>query len=286
LPDDDGLVYFNLATTIARGTEAAPYYAYVHGPTGNCWISVTSQFKPNVQAAIAIDSGNPSVAPRVEYDLDSSNTPMLFEVYEVNGEDRDVVDTKLDLIIADNDLSLDVKSNSINWDLRVGDWVHLIRDDIGLDGGYRIQKFKVDNGIMTLTCGKRVFQASDAFGDYLQPEVTPEALPIKVTNLASGTGSFTLESGTNVRAYFEETFSIPTDGTVAGLSAFLDIDVGGDIVPPGRVKLDSGSSVKIEITEYCAAGSNTVTRNLYNATGWESQGAAIKQYKALSLVSP
>jgi hypothetical protein len=80
-------------------------------------------------------------------------------------------------------------------------------------------------------------------------------------------------------------FSTPSDGSTVSLIGFADLSINSKIVPPGRIKLENGSSLKIDITDYCTLGaSNTVSRNLYNATGWNSQGAKVNQYIALSVL--
>jgi hypothetical protein len=245
-----------------------------------------SQQDPDFQAAIGIDSSDQCFAPEVKWDPALSfSKPMLYDIIESNGSDRDTLSKTLDRAIGNNDKSFEVKADQINYALRIGDWVKLERSDIGLSSSLRIQKIDISSGKLTLNCGKQVFTIAQMFGDYLRKYVKDSEQSKKTQELTNGAGSFTALSDSGLRIYFEESFSTPTDGSTVSLTAFADISLNGKIVPPGRIKLENSSSLKIDITDYCSLGaSNTVSRNLYNATGWTSEGAKITQYIAFSVI--
>lgn len=294
IPSNDGYVYMNLAAILGRGSETSPVRTYTDGINGTILLKSTND--PNYQAAIGYDSSNESGIIRAVTDWDwSSRGPQLFSVYDIQGVDKDDAETQLDAIMANNDDSFEVKTNEVDYFLRIGDYVGLVGHDLG-DFVLRVQQIDIQNGIMTLTCGKKVFTAAKTFGQFLKRTEISTKQPIQATTLTDGAGTFTVYTAnlTGLRVFYEESISVTADDTQAQVGAFVDISIDGKIVPPGRIKLSSGSSVKVDITDFCLTGgtpvsggySHTVTRNLYMATGWESNESYIKQYKARSFISP
>ena len=284
LPMPDFLVYMNAAPTIARGSELNPVASYTH--KSDCWIRQISQRNPNYQAAIGADSADQCYAPEVLYDPALAlNKPVIFDIVDTNGQDREVVHNNLVRAINNNDRCFEVRTNIIDYALRQGDWIRLIRDEIGLNAVLRIQQIEINAGMFILTCGKQVITLAQMFGDFLRQHVQPNQQPAKSQALTNGAGSFTALNQAGLRIYYEESFSIPSDGSTVSLVGFADLSINSKIVPPGRIKLENGSSLKMDITDYCTLGAaNSVARNLYNATGWTSQGAKINQYIALSVL--
>jgi hypothetical protein len=74
------------------------------------------------------------------------------------------------------------------------------------------------------------------------------------------------------------------------LGAFIDVMVNSNIVPPGRIKLISGGSIKVDITNYCITSAtqdkiNTISHNHNLATGWISSGTTVKQYSSMAILT-
>jgi hypothetical protein len=249
---------------------------------------LASQNEPNFQAAIGYNSSDENAASQVLLDWDwSTRGPQLFKVYDTSGADKDEVTKQLETIMANNDDSFTVNID-VDYHLRIGDWVKLIREELGTFA-LRIQKIDIQNGLMTLTCGKKIFNASKVFGQFLKRSEISMKQPIQVTQLTDGAGTFVVYTAnlTGLRVFYEESISVTADDTQAQIGAFIDINIDGKIVPPGRIKLASGNTISLDITDYCnTAGTHTVTRNLYLGTGWESTESFIKQYKARQFIAP
>jgi hypothetical protein len=294
LPSVDGYVYLNLAETIGRGSETNPVKTYTDDK--NCIILLKSTNDPNYQAAIGYDSSNDNSVMRVVTEWDwSARGAQLFKVYDTSGADKDDVETQLESIMANNDDSFEVRTNEVDYFLRIGDYVRLIGHALG-DFVLRIQQIDIQNGLMTLTCGKKIFTAAKTFGQFLKRTEISTKQPLQTTILTDGAGTFTVLTANLVglRVFYEESISITEDDTEADTGTFVDIQIDGKVVPPGRIKLSSGGAISLDITDYCLTGgtavtggySHTVLRNLYLGTGWESTESFIKQYKARAFIAP
>jgi hypothetical protein len=158
----------------------------------------------------------------------------------------------------------------------------------------QIQKYKIQNGVMTLTCGKKTFEASELFGSLLRRTVDKERTPLKTTAITTGSGSFvvTKANATNAwRCYYTESFSPPSDGSDTPLAGFAVVKVNGKVIPPGRIIISAGSEVDIDITDFCTKSTtvdktNAFVRTLYLADGWTTDGSIITQYNAKVLLAP
>jgi hypothetical protein len=245
--------------------------------------------------------------------------------------------------MSNNDKSFEIKPNTPDWFLRVGDWVRLWTEDLGFFN-LRVKKLVISGGLQVITVGKKVFTASKIFGDYLRKEIQLNAQPLQVDNITAFPQNFTIKKDNfnkgGWRCYYEESVSPPSDGqgsawvtgtvyakdtwvTQSGssylclqphtagattqpgigaswalywwkyeltLGAFVDVIVNGAIVPPGRIKLIDGGSIKIDITDYCLTSAtidqtNTISHGLHLATGWTSSGATVKQYSAMAILN-
>jgi len=292
-PRNDGLIYWKLSSTeIARDLTD---HVFIDGV--NCTIRLTNQQEPDYQAAIGIDSSNINQAPISKVDWNNRGIP-LFKIYDGRGMEKEDLEDKLQSIIDQNDNSFEVRKNELDYGLRVGDRI-LLRKEEGknadntpsyVDYEERIQKIDMNNGIMILTCGKKLFNITTTFGEYLRAEIQTNAQPLQTDVLTNGAGSVTVTSANiaagGLKVLYEESFTIPTDGTAATIGAFCDITVNGKIIPPGRIKLIDTSSIKIDITDFIVAGANTIARALYQATGWTSSSSYVKQYRAMKIVAP
>ena len=159
----------------------------------------------------------------------------------------------------------------------VKDRVHCI----GLSSSFRIQKIDNNSGKVTLNCGKQVFTIAQMFGDYLRKYVKDSEQRKKTQELTNGAGSFTALSDSGLRIYFEESFSTPTDGSTVSLTAFADISLNGKIVPPGRIKLENSSSLKIDITDYCSTSESADTTNTLEVKIWNGVAKQANYYHTI-----
>jgi hypothetical protein len=277
LPKNDGYVHYSLAAEISRGSTTSPIRRYVHGR--NATIQITKKPEPDVQIAIGLNGDDPSVAisdwSRIE--------PQIFKQFDGKGELREELEEKLQAIIDENADSFRAIVPGEEHFLRVGDLVSLYKK---AEYFLRIQKIDIYQGLTTLDCGKKLFDAPSKFGELLRPTVEPSAKPIQIKALVDGSGSFTVHAvdvATGAwKCYYEHSFQGADDDTALSQNPFVVVTVGGAAIPPGRIQIESGS-LKMDITDYCATSDSTDTENtvvttFYSATGWTSSKCEIKQY--------
>jgi len=281
LPMEDGYVHFRAAAEISRGTETEPIKWFVDGQ--NATVLLTSQKEPNFQAAIGLSSNDPANVPVLVENYDKRRI-QLFKIISSQNLSKSDTQTTLQRVIDSTDDAYKVKCSEADYALLVGDWIGLRKDDMA-DITLRIRQIEITPAGMVLVCGKELVTASQKLGEYLRPAIDERYQPLQSTELTNGAGTFTKNTAVGLAVYYEETFTIPVDDTQAALGAFVDITLNGKIIPPGRIKLINNSSIKINITDYCSAGSNTISRNLYNGTGWTSASSTVKQYKTLTMIA-
>lgn len=283
-PANDGYVYYSLSTTVGRGSETAPIMRFVHGR--NAIVKITKKIEPDIQVAIGINDDDPPVSVS-----DWSNVePQIFKIYDGKGELREELVDKLQSLIDENADSFQAIIGYEEHFLRIGDWVELSRE--GIDYSLRIKRIEISPGKTILDCGKTLFDAKEKFGELLRPEVDASAEPIQTKTINSGSGSFVVKYANVVaggwKCYYEESFSSDSDDSSLSTNPFIVIKIAGKIVPPGRIRIGSGS-VKIDITDYCTKSTtknitNAVVRTMYNYTGWTSSKCEIKQYRGTRYV--
>lgn len=289
----DGYRYINLATTIARGSEADPVKSYVNG-RNNCEVSLEDQLEPNYNAVIGINSGDSSQVPLVVTDWGIPTVgPFIHKIHD--SADKDGLANEIQLLINNNGKSFKIVSYDVDFFLRVGDWISVTHETYGTFS-LRVQcwSYNGDEKKQEIMVGKRVFSASDYFGDYFRGEIPGNGNPLSTTAIADGSGSFTIKKGNvdeALRIYYEDSFSQSDDGTQSEIGTFMELFVNNKIIPPGRLKLLNGGSVQIDITAYCNMSSsedksNTVLRRLYRATGWgaDEDASKVTQWKTLKFL--
>ena len=290
LPRNNGYVYMHLLNSVHRGSASAPIWTYEDSV--NCWVKVAAKSDPDYQAVVGVDSSTENFNTQVTADWDYKR-PQVFKVYDGKGASIDDIKTSINNLMAGNNDSLQVVTNDLEYHLRTGDWVRVIHKTLGTFV-LQIQKFKILNDVMTLTCGKKTFEASQVFGELLRKAVDKERTPLKVTAITTGSGSFVVdkEDATDAwRCYYRESFSPPSDGSDTPLAGFEVVKVNGKVIPPGRIIISDGSEVEIDITDYCtksstSAKTNIFVRTLYLASGWTTDGSIITQYNAKVLLAP
>lgn len=290
LPRNNGSLEMNLLDSVSRGSVSSPIKTYED--SANCWVKVAAKSDPDYQAVIGVDSSAENFNTQVVADWDWKR-PQVFDVYDGKGALITDLRTKINSLLEGNNDSFQVVTNELEYHLRVGDWVKVIHTDLR-SFNLQIQKFQIKNGVMTLTCGKRTFEASDVFGELLRKKVDKERTPLKTTAITTGSGSFVVEKGDATaawRCYYTESFSPPSDGSDTALAGFTVIKINGKTIPPGRIIISAGSEISIDITDYCTKSStvdttNTFVRTLYLADGWTTDGSIITQYNAKVLLAP
>lgn len=290
LPWNDGYLYMNLLDSVCRGSSSSPIRTYQD--SANCWVKVAAKADPDYQAVIGIDSSAENFNTQVAADWDWKR-PQVFDVYDGKGALLTDIRTKINALLEGNNDSFQVITNELEYHLRVGDWVKVIHAELGTFA-LQIQKFKIQNSVMTLTCGKKTFEASELFGELVRKTVDKERTPLKTTAITTGSGSFVVSKAhaTNAwRCYYTESFSPPNDGSDTPLAGFVVVKINGKTIPPGRIIISAGSEVDIDITDYCtksatADKTNTFVRTLYLADGWTTAGSIITQYNAKVLLAP
>jgi hypothetical protein len=278
-PENDGHVRLYLDDEISRGSESEPLRTFIHGR--NSIIKITPKTEPDVQVAIGLDGDNASTAVSDWRNIE----PQIFSVYDGQGELREELTEHLQAILDKNADSYSAELPYEDHFLRIGDYVELQKDSQTYS--LRIAKIDIQPGKTTLDCGKKIFDASEKFGELLRYEVDTAAEPIQTKTITNGSGSFVVEYANIVaggwKCYYEESFDSASTDTSLSKNPFCVIKVAGRIVPPGRIKIDSGS-IKIDITDYCSKSTtknvtNDVVRTMYNYTGWSSSKSEIKQYR-------
>lgn len=293
LPHHDGYVYLNLAETIARGNASAPVKSYVDGK--NCKVLLVDQLEPDYQAVLGVNSGDASQVPLVVTDWGWNDRPWIFGLHDYSGPSADML-AEIQAKIDNNLKSFKITSYDIDYHLRVGDYVAVTHPDLGTFV-QRVQQWDFDGQKQVITTGKRVFKASEAFGEYLRGSIPDTSEPLSTTALTDGAGTFTILAADvaagGLVVYYEDSFSQSDEGVQAEIGTFIDVKINGKIVPPGRLKLLNGGSVKIDITDFCNMSSstntsNTIARGLYRATGWGSDEGASKitQWRKLQFLAP
>jgi hypothetical protein len=295
LPHTDGYLYLTLAEKIERGSETAPIKRFVDGQDG-CTVSLTTDIDPRYQAVIGLPNDFSGTA-QVVTDWNPSRI-QLWRLYDVACATNDEKRDRIQYIIDGQDDGLKITA-PVDYHLRVGDWISATHSEFG-EYIVRIQKITKAEPTMTIQAGKVVFVASDAFGEYLRATVPDDSDCLSETTIAyPASGSFVIKKedvADGLVIYYEESYNVDADDTAIDEGTFLDLEVGATagttkVIPPGRIILKNGASVKIDITDYCtksasADTTNYISRNLYKATGWTGSDARITQWKALKFLAP
>lgn len=295
LPKPDGYIYLYLDDEISRGSETAPIKSFVDGQEG-CTVTLSTDIEPRYQAVIGTPDDE-SGTPQVVTDWNPSRI-QLWRLYDVSCSTNEEKRDRIQYIIDGQDDGIKIVA-PVDYHLRVGDWISATHKEFG-EYILRIQKITKTEPKMTIQAGKVVFVASDAFGEYLRQEVPDESDCLSETTIADpATGSFVIKKEDvtdGLVIYYEESFNCDVDDTAIDEGTFVDLEVGASagttkVIPPGRIILKNGSSIKIDITDYCtksasADTTNYISRNLYKATGWSGSNATVTQWKALKFLAP
>lgn len=290
-PNKDGYVDMILAASIGR-TAAETHKVYRDGE--NCSIKIADAKNPAANAIIGLNADeNPQPQTAFNWDLRTDRV-QLWKTYENNSVTLPQIKELAQAYLEDDENSYEIATPDVDSHLRVGDSVTMWRKDFG-EKEIRISRIIITPGLMKLTVGRTLFSPSQTFGEYLRKTRQTQAVdtttsqPVANAVITSGTGTFTVTSGnlatSGFQVLYKESFTVPDGEDDASIGVFCDVLVNGVIVPPGRLKIESGS-LEIDITASCIAGSNSITRNLYNADGWESSEAKVEQWQALAFIDP
>lgn len=293
LPRQDGYVYLSLASEISRGSSSAPLTYFIDG--ANCKISIAASTTPAIQAAIGVLDDVGATAASCDWD---SKEIQLMKVIEGKGEDKPALEARLEAAIANNQPSIIVEVPRRDLFFRIGDWVKINSNATGIRT-LRITQIHNDLEKTRFEVGRMPFDLSAAFGNLTRPEVDTDLDLISITRMTGGsattrTGSFVVDhddiNAGGWRCYYKEDFDKASDGTAVSTTAFIDVSIEGKRVPPGRIKLTSGS-VEVDITDYCTTSitldkTNTFSRTIYNSIGWTPSDdyPAIEQYKGRAFI--
>jgi len=289
-PWHDGYIYMDLDDDPGRGSETAPVRSFIDGKEGCRVVINDSDYEPGMQAAIGVGSEQ-SEAPQVVTDWEPSRI-QLFKILGVDTTNRAVILQRLQEIIDQNRIGFKITAPVDNF-LRVHDWISCTHPILGTFTE-KVQKIDIVPGLMTILAGKHVFTPSEAFGEYMRPTIQANAEPLQTTILTDGAGTVTIEKENvddSLLIYYEESFQTAVDDTAIELGTFCDVKVNGISIPPGRIKLSDGGSIKVDITDHCNKSAsvdtnNTISRNMYRATGWSSSESKVTQYKGLKFLEP
>lgn len=288
-PNNRGYVDLIMAAEIAKGSSAEPIKVFTDGE--NCKITISDTKTPPCQAVIGLNTDdNPQ--PKTAYNWALTNDrPQLFEIYENNSMTLEQVAAASAARLEQDDNSLTVKTNEVLPHIWPGDYVGLWKEELG-SKIYRVTKITITPAGTELVAGRRLFSISETFGEYFRKTRQTTAKDpttkktIAETEITDGSGSFTIASANLAKDGFvvkySESFSLPDEASDI-LGAFCDLKINDVVVPPGRLRADTGS-IEIDITDACKAGKNTILRKLYGANGWTSNGGQISQYLFLAFI--
>lgn len=290
VPEIDGTVGMRLDDEISRGSAASPVRKFIDGQDGAV-ITISSDIEPDYQAAVTVPS-DISTAPQAAVDW----SPARIQLWKLDTVESPTVDQardRLDAILDQESVQVKVTAPP-DWHLRVGDWIWAYHPQFG-QFKLRILEIEWVPGRMAISAGKKSYRASSMFGEYLRGEIRDDSDALSTTTIADPTdGEFVVKKedvGDDLKIIYSESFSIADDDTAIDAGTFCDLILNGKVVPPGRIPLENGGSVEIDITEYCSMSAsadttNTIVRNLYRATGWTGQTAEVRQYKTLKFLEP
>jgi hypothetical protein len=253
-------------------------------------VLISSDAGPAYQAAISTPS-EASDAPQAVTSW-KPNRIQLWKLYNTEAPTADVMRERLQDLMDQNAASLKITAPT-DYHMRIGDWIWATHSTFGLFK-VRIQSLKKTPSQMTIQAGKRLFTASDIFGQYLRAEIPDDADVLSETTIADPTdGEFTIKKedvDDALIVYFEASFSVDDDASTLDTGTFCDVLVNGKVIPPGRIVLREGGSVKVDITEQCSMSAsadtaNAIACNLYRATGWACNNAIVSQWKGLKFLA-
>jgi hypothetical protein len=214
--------------------------------------------------------------------------------------------TIVDSMLDDDEYAYKVVTTEMDWHLLPGDYIDIYNTKFGWKH-VRITGIEYDTK-MTIKCGKRLFDPSQAFGIFFKKTILK---PLKVhsdgwqvvssreahiagTTITSGSGSFVVyaeDVDDGWTCYYEESFSPPDDDDAVNTGVFCDVEINGVVVPPGRIRISDNPSISIDITASCNTSTvsdttNTVLRNIYLASDWDTSDGMVKQYRAMAFIDP
>lgn len=231
----------------------------------------------------------------------------LIEPTQRSGED---LQEWLDLRRDEDKSTWTVKTQRKLWHIQPGDYVYAQAHGQGLEN-VRIRKAVITNAGTTLTCGKRISDLSEEWGQWRSVNGSTDAdtdMPVQdqAIDLGDCDGSQTFvikaeeyEIGSwkcklTVDWSLDVDEGYTADIASAPLGMFLVVQVNSKVVPPGRIlsKGNSGS-VEIDITEFCTCSTsadqtNTVALKLWRgvtSTHYRHKiSGNITQYRRLEAV--
>lgn len=203
-----------------------------------------------------------------------------------------------------------VKTKDKFWHVQPGDHVFAQAHGQGLEE-VRVRKAVISNAGTTLTCGKRISDLSDEWGQWRSVKGSTDAdtdMPVQVQEIdlgdCDGSQTFVIKAEEyeigSWKCKLTVDWSLDVDEgytadiASAPLGMFLVVQVNSKVVPPGRIlsKGNSGS-VEIDITEFCTCSTsadqtNTVALKLWRgvtSTHYRHKiSGNITQYRRLEAV--
>lgn len=298
-PNSDGYTYLHIADDLSRDTGKQ----YIDGK--NASVDYDDPKEPAYQVVIGLNDGN-NPQPVVATNW-SRRDPQIFKVYEDTNISLTDLQTVVDSMLDDEEYSYKAITTEFDWSLRPGDYIDIYNKKFGWKH-VRITSIEYDTK-MTIKCGKRLFSPSQAFGSYFKKTILKSIAPpneygyqsasreahISGTTITGGSGSFVVYhddyNAGGWTCYYEESFSPPNDDESVNTGVFCDVMINGIVVPPGRIRISDSPSISIDITAACSVSTtsditNTVLRNIYLASGWDTSDGTIKQYRAMSFIDP
>ena len=292
----NGFVYMDSASELGR----AATLQFLDGKNS----TVTKSIRDPPPACVL---GN-EFQPRISTDWMPARTWLTkIEYTQRTGDD---LQEWIDLLWDEDKSTWTVKTQDKLWHIMPGDYVLAQARGQGLED-VRVRKAIITNTGTALTCGKRLYDLSEEWGQWRSVKGSTDAdtdMPVQEQEIdlgdADGSQTFTIKAEEYEIGSWKCKLSVSWDLDVdegytadlasAPLGMFLVIQVNGKVVPPGRIQARGNSgSTEIDITEFCTCSTesdevNTVAIKLWRgvtATNWRHTiSGSITQYRRLEAV--
>jgi len=265
---------------------------------------VTKSVRDPLPAAVL---GN-DFQPRISTDWVPARTWLTrLEVTQRTGED---LQEWVDLLRDEDRSTWTVKTLDKLWHILPGDHVFAQARGQGLED-VRVRKAVITNAGTTLTCGKRLYDLSEEWGQWRSVKGSTDAdtdMPVQEQEIDFGNcddsqtfvvkaeeyeiGSWKCKLEINWDLEVDEGYT--ADLASAPLGMFLVVKVNTKVVPPGRIQAKGNSgNIEIDITDYCTCSTSTDQTNTVAIKLWRGVTStnyrhlitgAITQYRRLEAV--
>ena len=292
----DGYVYMDTGSELGRTATLQ----FMDGKNA----TVTKSVRDPIPAAVL---GN-DFQPRLSTDWMPARTWLTkLVITQRTGED---LQEWVDLLKDEDKSTWTIKTQDKLWHILPGDHVLAQARGQGLED-VRVRKAVISNAGTTLTCGKRLYDLSEEWGQWRSVKGSTDAdtdMPVQEQEIdlgdADGSQTFTIKAEEyeigSWKCKLEINWDLDVDeGYTADLASaplgmFLVVKLNTKVLPPGRVQArGSSGSIEIDVTDYCTCSTSSDQTNTVAIKLWRAVSSthyrhkitgAITQYRRLEAV--